>query len=92
MPKLNEIHEKYKDKGLVLLAIHSDPDHVKGAAATTDQGMKYPVAFDGGKFMKTLGCDSFPDYAVVDKAGNLRFVDLANAEIERAVVALLEEK
>ena len=52
---------------------------------------QFPVAFDGGAWMKKMGCDSFPDYVLIDKKGVTRVVDLANAEIERAVVKLLEE-
>ena len=54
--------------------------------------MKYPVAFDGGKLMKALKCDSFPDYVVIDKKGNVRVVDLANSEVEKAIKMMLAEK
>lgn len=91
MPKLNELHSKFKDKGLVLIGLHSDPDAAKGEKAVLDEKMNYPVAIEDGKFMKTLGCDSFPDYAVIDKKGVLRFVDLANGEIERAIEAFIKE-
>jgi hypothetical protein len=92
VPKLNELHEKYAKEGLVLIGLHSDPATDKGAAAVTAEKMKYAVAFDGGAFMKKLGCDSFPDYVIVDRKGIVRVVDLANGEAERAVKALLEEK
>ena len=92
MPKLNEMHEKYEKQGLVLIGLHSDPDTTKGADAAVKQKMKYPVAFDGGAFMKQVGCDSFPDYVLVDRKGTVRVVDLANGETERAVKALLSEK
>jgi hypothetical protein len=35
--------------------------------------------------------DSFPDYYVIDRAGNLRVADLANSELDRVVEALLKE-
>lgn len=54
--------------------------------------MKYPVAFDGGRLMKAFGCDSFPDYVIIDRQGNARVVDLANGEVEKAVKMLLAEK
>lgn len=54
--------------------------------------MKYPVAFDGGKLMKALNCDSFPDYVVIDKKGTVRVVDLANTEVETAIKMMLAEK
>ena len=35
--------------------------------------------------------DSFPDYCLIDRAGNLRVVDLVNGELERVVKVLLKE-
>lgn len=93
MPKLNELHDKYAPEGLVLVGVHSDKDTDKGSAAVTEEGMKYPIAFDGaGKLMKAFGCDSFPDYVVIDKKGVIRVADLANGEVERAIQVLLAEK
>lgn len=92
VPKLNELHEKFGKDGLVVLGIHSDKDTAKGVAAVTEEGIKYPVALDGGVFFKAIGCDSYPDYVLVDRKGTVRVVDLANSEVERAVKALLAEK
>lgn len=92
MPKLNSLHEKYAKDGLVLIGVHSDPDTPKGVEAVKAEGIKYPVALDGGKLMKKLGCDSFPDYVIIDRKGLVRVVDLANGEIERAVELLLKEQ
>jgi len=36
--------------------------------------------------------DSYPDYYVIDRAGNLRIADMANAELDRVVEILLKEK
>jgi thiol-disulfide isomerase/thioredoxin len=92
VPKLNELHQKYSKEGLVILGVHSDPDTAKGVAGVTEFGIKYPAAFDGGKLFKALGCDSYPDYVVVDRKGIVRVVDLANNEVERAVKHFLAEK
>ena len=54
--------------------------------------MKYAVAFDGGKLMKKFGCDSFPDYVIIDRKGITRVVDLDNDDVEKAVKMLLAEK
>lgn len=92
MPKLNELHEKYSKEGLIIIGLHSDSETAKGVDTAKKQKMKYAVAFDSGAFMKQVGCDSYPDYVIVDRQGTVRVVDLANAETERAVKALLEEK
>jgi len=90
--KRNGLYDKYGQEGRVVLGIPSDKETDKGVAAVKDQGMKYPVALDGGVFFKAIGCDSYPDYVLVDRKGTVRVVDLANSEIERAVQALLAEK
>jgi len=78
---------------LVLIAIHSDPDAAKMRAAVKELGMPWIVAQDGEKkTMSAMQCDSFPDYCLVDRKGILRFVDLANSEVARAVEALIKEK
>jgi hypothetical protein len=92
VPKLNELHEKYAKDGLVLIGVHSDPDTAKGKESVKTDGMKYVVSFDGGKLMKAFKCDSFPDYVIIDHKGIVRAVDLANAEAEKAIKMLLEEK
>ena len=57
-----------------------------------EQGITYPVAIDrDGSTVAAFAVDSFPDYYIVDRSGKLRFADLANAELERAIEALLAE-
>ena len=92
MPKLNALYDKFAKDGLVLIGVHSDPDTAKAIESVKSEGIKYPVAFDGGRLMKKFGCDSFPDYVIIDRKGIVRVVDLANSEIERAAEALLKEK
>ena len=93
MPHLKELYGRYKDQGLVLIGVHSDKNTAEGEKVAKDLAMNYPIAFDPeGKLMKSFGCDSFPDYVVIDRKGTVRVVDLANAEVDKAVEALLKEK
>lgn len=93
VPKMNELYKKFADKGLVIVAVHSDKDTAKGKSAITETKMEFPVAFDeAGKLMKTLGCDSYPDYVLLDRKGVIRVVDLANGDVPRAVEVLINEK
>lgn len=78
---------------MVLIAVHSDPKSDEGTKIVNELKMSYPIAFDPeGKLMKQFGCDSFPDYVVIDRKGVVRAVDLANREVDRMVEALLKEK
>ena len=86
------MHEKYSKEGLVIIGLHSDKGLDSAWAAAKSEKMKYAVAYDGGAFMDKIGCDSFPDYVIIDRKGIVRVVDLANAEIENAAQVLLKEK
>lgn len=93
VPHVKELIEKYKDKGLVVVGVHSDPDTAKMKAVVSELGMNWIIAQDGEKKTFTaMAGDSFPDYYLIDRKGVLRFADLANAEVDRAVEMLIAEK
>lgn len=93
MPHLKELYEKYAKKGLVLIGVHTTNGREKMADFVRDQEIPYPVAKDiEGKTVAAFAIDSFPDYCVIDKRGILRACDLANAEVDRVIEALLAEK
>ena len=93
MPHLKELHEKHQKDGLVILGIHSKKGMDKCQAYVGEEGIPYAVAIDHeGKTVDSFKVDSFPDYYVVDRAGKLRFADLANAELDKVIETLLAEK
>ena len=93
MPHLKELHATKKDEGLVLIGIHSTNGGDAMAKYVTDQKIDYPVAIDSdGATVKSYGGNSYPDYFVIDRKGILRFADLANSELDKAVDLLLAEK
>ncbi|MGI9243015.1 MAG: peroxiredoxin family protein [Verrucomicrobiales bacterium] len=92
VPHLKKLHADNKDKGLVIIGVHSKNGGDKMPAFVKDKGIDYAVAHDSeGKTMKAFGGNSYPDYFVIDREGILRFADLANAELEKAVEQLLAE-
>ena len=93
MPHLEELYEKHAKDGLVIVAVHSQKGGEKMPAFVRDQRISYPTAWDkDGKTTKAFAVDSYPDYYLVDRAGRLRFADLANSELDRAIKALLAEE
>ena len=99
MPHLKELHEKFAEKGLVILGVHTQGSKETVAAFVKEQKLSYLVAVDAaGKSAdgsdSTIGrykVDSYPDYYLVDRAGRLRFADLANQELARTVEYLIAE-
>ncbi len=92
MPKMQGMVERYKDRGLVLIGIHTQnggdrmPDYVK------NESIAFPIALDHeGKTVQAFKVDSYPDYYLIDRSGNLRVADLSNGDLERVVQILLDE-
>ncbi len=84
--------ERYGDQGLVVLGIHSTRGADKMEAFAKQQGIPFPIAADlGDRSKRAFGVDGNPDYYLIDRSGRMRFADLANREVERAVQALLRE-
>ena len=90
---MKELNEKFGDKGLTIIGVHSKNGGDKMPAFVEKEKIPYAVAHDAdGETVKKFGVDSFPDYYLIDKKGQLRFADLANKEVDRAIEALLAEE
>ncbi len=84
--------QRYADQGLVVLGIHSTKGAEEMEAFAKKSGIPFPIAADlQDRTKRAFGVDGNPDYYLVDRSGRLRFADLANREVERAVQALLQE-
>jgi len=68
---LNKVHEKFKDRGLVILGI-TDEDKKEVKAFTKKTPMHYMVASDEkAKLKKSLGVNAIPHAVIVDKTGKI---------------------
>jgi peroxiredoxin len=85
--------KKYKDQGLVLIAVHTSGDVDKMKQFVKEKKLEYAVCMDvDKKTVKAYAVDSYPDYYLIDKSGNLRVADLQNGDLERSIKILLKEK
>jgi thiol-disulfide isomerase/thioredoxin len=92
IPHTNELMDKYKDQGLVVIGVCHERGADKMQQTVKDKGIKYPVAADlTGMTNKAWKVDSYPDYYLIDRAGRLRVADCKNDKIEDAIKALLAE-
>ena len=101
MPHLKELYGKFNKKGLEIIGIHTQGAKAKARDFVAEQAIPYRVGIDKadpetkGKSItiKSLyRVDSYPDYYLIDRKGILRFADLSNKEIDRAIEMLLKEK
>ena len=71
IPHLNEIHAKYKDKGLQIVGI-TDEDRAKIKKFEKEVPIEYAVALDAnGKYAKPFGIQGIPHAVLVDKTGKI---------------------
>lgn len=84
--------DRYADQGLKVIAVH-DPRGYEDAAETLEQrNITVPVALDAdGKFRETLKVDQDPDFYIIDRAGRLRFADVATHSVSAAVEEVVSE-
>lgn len=93
MPHNKLLLAKYGPKGLVMIGIHTTDGAEEMAAFVKQEKLTWPIAADvGGKTVAAWKVDSFPDYYLVDRKGNLRIADCANGDVEKAIELLLKEK
>lgn len=99
-PYLNDWHDKYKEKGLVIIGVHSpefefEKSEKNVAEAIEDFGLKYPVIQDNN--FDTWNAYSnryWPAKYLVDKDGLIRYTHFgegAYAETEKVIQNLLIE-
>jgi thiol-disulfide isomerase/thioredoxin len=75
IPHVNEIYEKYKDKGLVVIGI-TEEDKKEVKDFMKDIPMKYAVARDAsGKISEALGIKGIPHAVLVDAGGKIVWED-----------------
>lgn len=99
-PYLKSWWEKYQDKGLVVIGVHSpefefekNPDNVK--KAIEDFGISYPVMQDNDfKTWRAYQNRFWPAKYFIDKDGNIRYTHFGEGaydESEKVIQQLLEE-
>ena len=95
MPRLNALHQKYKDRGLVIIGLNQFEGHIKGQPATRAQELEFfrqfkrrmNVAYDFGVAADArndgpYGVASLPTAVLVDRRGRVRFLTIGASEQE----------
>jgi peroxiredoxin len=90
IPHMVETHHKYADRGLVILAMSSEPIE-KVEPFAQQKGMVYGIGIDaGGAASKTYGVTGIPSAFLIDKDGKVAWAGhparLTEADIEKVLV------
>jgi cytochrome c biogenesis protein CcmG/thiol:disulfide interchange protein DsbE len=87
IPHLNEIHAKYKDRGLLVVGVTGEPNAVI-KKFQKEVPMDYAVATDtGGRLNEKMGISGIPHAFLVNKSGEIVWQGhpnrLTDADIEK---------
>lgn len=86
------LSDKYADDGLIVVGVHHKDGWEYADKAMSSRNVSFPIAHDStGTFRDTLKVDNDPDYYLIDRAGQLRFADVAPSSVEEAVRMLVTE-
>ena len=67
----DRIDQKYKDRGLVVIGVHSAQDGDKAGALLKEKGYTFPVAVDQGPTAERYAIEAWPTYFLIDKSGKV---------------------
>lgn len=95
MPRLNALHEKYKDRGLVIIGLNEFEGHIQGESATRAQELEYfrqfkrrmnvtydfAVAADAHN-AGAYGIAGLPTAVLIDRRGRVRFLTVSASDDE----------
>lgn len=88
--RLAEAHAK---DGLIVLAIHHPEGWAEAAKPAAPQGATMLLGHDAkGGFREALLSAQDPNFYLIDRAGQLRFADIANESVEETTKFLLGEQ
>ena len=70
MPQLDQLYEKYKSSGFVLLGVNVDEDARKAADVAAKLGVTFPVLLDTDKAVSKLyDLSTMPSTVIIDRDG-----------------------
>ena len=92
-PKLVYLHNKYKNKGLVVLSISEDKDTGKWISAIAQDNLIWNthILDKNGLIASSYGADAIPHKVLLDKKGRIADWKIAESKLESRIQELLNE-
>jgi thiol-disulfide isomerase/thioredoxin len=93
IPHNNELFEKYKEKGLVMIGVCTSNQGLENMPnLVREHKMKYPAALDPKlDALKAWDVSMYPTYALIDRRGIVRIISLKPEYLETVIQKLLAE-
>ena len=90
MPAIEKIYQKYKDKGLEVMAV-TDEKRAVIRSFRPDSGVTYPMYLDvAGQANQGFQIEGIPHLFLVDKKGNIVYDEVGAPLNEEALTAAIE--
>ena len=96
MPKIVNLYDKYKDKGLIILGISLDKDNEKALNFIKTNNIRHPVIFDGkawnNEIVKSYKVTGIPCKVLIDSKGIINTVATGSGikRIEKIIKKLIK--
>ncbi len=91
VPKLQAMHEKYAEQGLVILGVHSANGSNAMPRFVQQRGLKYAFAVDStGALSKSVNLKFYPTYFVIGPEGKVRVAGADRNKLEEIVDDLIK--
>ena len=105
IPKINALHRKYKDRGLVVLGLTEFEGSAEGREMTRAEETEYIRRFrrkqgiaygfgveDGKETARSYGVVSIPTAVLIDRRGRVRFLTISASDVEFDSLASMVKK
>ncbi|QQE12365.1 TlpA family protein disulfide reductase [Planctomycetota bacterium] len=91
IPRKNELMEKYKDQGLVILGVCVSDKGEKMVQVMKDHDIQYPIAWDEhGTVFKAYKSTHYPAYFIIGRDGNILAAGVNDLKIEDAIKTVFD--
>jgi thiol-disulfide isomerase/thioredoxin len=90
LPELQPLHEKYAERGLAIIAIHSANSADSCEEFIREHKFTFPVAIDSGTTAEEFAISAWPTYFLIDRAGTVVEGFNHATPTEEAIVKLID--
>ena len=91
MPDVQALYEKYQDKGLVVIGVHSAQAAETCAEFAEKNNITFPLVLDTGKTVENYASTGFPSYFLIDKTGKVTAAGSNRMPDEKEIERLLSQ-
>ena len=71
LPHTEELYQKYKDRGLIVIGVHSKQGADKVESFLRENNIHFPIAVDTGETADRYAIEAWPTYFLIDKKGEV---------------------